>query len=240
MRRNELIQVRLHPMRRTDRLFEIIQILRSEPRSITADKIATRLEVSARTIYRDIQILQAMRTPIEGEAGVGYIMRQGYDLPALNFRADEIEAIVVGLSLISRTGDKGLQKAAQRVSRKIDKVRNKLDSLQVSNWGADAPESVDPAVLRSCIREEIKINIQYRDEKEVTTTRVILPVGIIYYIQSIVLIAWCELRDDFRHFRVDRMLNCQALSESFKGQGDHLRNDWQQHQTRTGLDQKLK
>ncbi len=82
-------------MRRTDRLFEIIQILRSETRSITADEIASRLEVSVRTIYRDIQTLQAMRTPIEGEAGVGYLMRQGYDLPALNFSAEEVEAIVV-------------------------------------------------------------------------------------------------------------------------------------------------
>ncbi len=107
-------------MRRTDRLFEIIQILRSENRVITANEIAARLEVSTRTIYRDIQTLQSMRTPIEGEAGIGYLMRQGYDLPALNFSADEIEAIVVGLSLVAQTGDKGLQRAAQQVSHTID------------------------------------------------------------------------------------------------------------------------
>lgn len=223
-------------MRRTDRLFEIIQILRSEPRSITAGNIASRLEVSVRTIYRDIQTLQAMRTPIEGEAGVGYIMRQGYDLPALNFSADEIEAIVVGLSLIARTGDKSLQQAAQRVSSKIDKVRNRLDSLQVSDWGADAPKSVDPGLLRSSIREERKMNLHYSDENGVETKRVVLPIGIIYYIQSIVLIAWCELRNDFRHFRVDRMLDCQSDGETFNGQGDRLRADWQQFQNRTVAD----
>ena len=107
-------------MLRTDRLFEIIQILRSESRVVTAAEIGARLEVSTRTIYRDIQTLQSMRTPIEGEAGIGYLMRQGYDLPALNFSADEIEAIVVGLSLVAQTGDKGLQRAAQQVSHKID------------------------------------------------------------------------------------------------------------------------
>ncbi len=214
-------------MRRTDRLFEIIQILRSETSSITADEIATRLEVSIRTVYRDIQTLQAMRTPIEGEAGVGYLMRQGYDLPALNFSADEIEAIVVGLSLVSRTGDKGLQKAAHRVSSKIDSVRSKLDSLQVSHWGAKQPESVDPEMLRSAIREQQKIMIHYRDEQKRETKRQLLPIGIIYYVESIVLIAWCELRKDFRHFRVDRMIDCQPEDDYFIGEGDRLRKDWQ-------------
>jgi len=118
-------------MRRSDRLFEIIQILRSETQVITAGKIAARPEVSTRTIYRDIQALQAMRTPIEGEAGVGYLMRQGYDLPPLNFNVEEIEAIVVGLSLVAQTGDLGLQRAAQQVTRKIDALRDGLESLQV-------------------------------------------------------------------------------------------------------------
>ena len=195
-------------MRRTDRLFEIIQMLRMEKKSITANEMASRLEVSVRTVYRDIQTLQSMRTPIEGEAGVGYIMRQGYNLPALNFSVDEIEAIVVGLSLVSRTGDPELQKAALRVSEKIDRVREKLDSLQVSEWGTAVPESVNPDVLRAAIRNEQKITIEYHDETNIATKRIVLPIGIIYYVQSIVLIAWCELRNNFRHFRVDRMSNC--------------------------------
>ncbi len=215
-------------MRRTDRLFEIIQILRSESRSITADEIATRLEVSVRTIYRDIQTLQAMRTPIEGEAGIGYIMRQGYDLPALNFSVDEIEAIVVGLSLISRTGDKGLLKAANRVSEKIGSVRDRLDSLQVSNWGAAEPSSVDPETLRVAIREERKIELLYRDEQGIESQRKVRPIGIIYYVEAIVLIAWCELRNDFRHFRVDRMTSSKPLNVFFKHKGNKMRQAWHQ------------
>ena len=214
-------------MRRTDRLFEIIQILRSETRSITADEIASRLEVSVRTIYRDIQTLQAMRTPIEGEAGVGYLMRQGYDLPALNFSADEIEAIVVGLSLVSRTGDIGLQKAASRVSAKIDLVRSRVESLQVSDWGVPTPETVNPETLRIAIRDEQKLTIHYRDEKQAESKRSILPIAIIYYVETIVLVAWCELREDFRHFRVDRMISCDTSEDHFKGKGDDFRLRWQ-------------
>jgi len=215
-------------MQRMDRLFEIIQILRAENKTITADQLATRLEVSKRTVYRDIQTLQSMRTPIEGEAGVGYLMRRGYDLPPLNFSADEIEAIVVGLSLLSRTGDIGLQKAALRVSEKIDSVRDRFESLQVYGWGTARPESVDPEQLRIAIREEQKISIQYRDEKKNETQRTVLPIGIIYYVQSIVLIAWCELRNEFRHFRVDRMLNCELTELFFKHEGNKLRLRWKQ------------
>jgi predicted DNA-binding transcriptional regulator YafY len=150
-------------MQRTDRLFEIIQILRSESSVITANEIAARLEVSVRTIYRDIQTLQSMRTPIEGEAGVGYLMRQGYDLPPLNFNVEEIEAIVVGLSLVAQTGDRGLQRAAQQVSRKIDALRGSLESLQVSERGALVPEAVDVDLFRSAIREVHKLELCYRD-----------------------------------------------------------------------------
>ena len=215
-------------MSRSDRLFEIIQILRSETRSITAADIAARLEISTRTVYRDIQTLQAMRTPIEGEAGVGYLMRQGYDLPALNFSADEIEAIVVGMSLISRTGDKSLQKAAQRVTDKIDSARQKLDSFQVSQWGAKQPELVDPETLRLAIREEQKLQLSYEDENQTETSRCVLPIAIVYHIEVILLVAWCELRNDFRHFRVDRMLSCEPSGLFFRHQGDRLRKRWQQ------------
>lgn len=213
-------------MRRTDRLFEIIQILRSESRVITATEISARLEVSTRTIYRDIQALQAMRTPIEGEAGVGYLIRQGYDLPALNFSTEEIEAIVVGLSLVAQTGDKGLQKAAQQVSRKIDSLRDRLESLQVSERGALVPEAVDTDLIRSAIREEQKLDICYRDENENESSRRVRPLAVIYYVHAMLMVTWCELRNDFRHFRVDRMLSCIDSGEFFKGEGDRLREQW--------------
>ena len=214
-------------MRRTARLFEIIQILRGESRSITAEKIAELLEVSTRTIYRDIAALQAMRTPIDGEAGIGYLMRSGYDLPPLNFDAEEIEAIVVGLSLLSRTGDSGLLKAASRITAKIDKVRENTQSLHVSNWGAHAPKTIDMSELRQAIREEQKIHITYSNDDNNRSKRTILPIAIVYYIEVIVLAAWCELRKDFRHFRVDRISNYELLEDYFIGQGESLRNAWQ-------------
>lgn len=213
-------------MRRTDRLFEIIQILRSESRVITAAEIAARLEVSVRTVYRDIQALQAMRIPIEGEAGVGYLMRQGYDLPALNFSVDEIEAIVVGLSLVAQTGDEGLGRAARQVSRKIDAVRGRYESLQVSERGALIPRAVSPDLIRGAIRGERKLDIRYRDESEVETERRIRPLAIIYYVHAMLLVGWCEFREDFRHFRIDRMLSCADAGEDFDGQGDELRRQW--------------
>ena len=213
-------------MRRTDRLFEIIQILRSEHRVITARQIADRLEVSTRTVYRDIQTLQGMRTPIEGEAGVGYMMRQGYDLPALNFSTDEIEAIVVGLSLVAQTGDKGLQRAARQVSDKIDMARGLYESLQVSNREALIPQAVNPEIIRRAIRSEQKLDIQYRDENEVESERRIRPLAIIYYVHAMLLVSWCEMRNDFRHFRIDRMLSCSETEDYFKTQGDGLREQW--------------
>jgi predicted DNA-binding transcriptional regulator YafY len=213
-------------MQRTDRLFEIIQILRSESRVITANEIAARLEVSVRTIYRDIQTLQSMRTPIEGEAGVGYLMRQGYDLPPLNFNVEEIEAIVVGLSLVAQTGDRGLQRAAQQVSRKIDAVRGSLESLQVSERGALVPAAVDAELIRGAIREERKLDLCYRDENENESNRRVLPLAIIYYVHAMLLVSWCELRNDFRHFRLDRVVACSETDAWFKGQGERLRERW--------------
>ncbi|MCP4769015.1 MAG: YafY family transcriptional regulator [Gammaproteobacteria bacterium] len=213
-------------MRRTDRLFEIIQILRSENRVVTAAEISERLEVSVRTVYRDIQTLQSMRTPIEGEAGIGYLMRQGYDLPPLNFNVEEIEAIVVGLSLVAQTGDKGLQRAAQQVSRKIDALRGNLESLQVSERGALVPEAVDAELVRGAIREERKLDIRYRDESGNASSRRVLPLAVIYYVHAMLLVGWCELRDDFRHFRLDRILACSEADAWFRGQGDRLREQW--------------
>ena len=213
-------------MRRSDRLFEIIQILRSETQVITASEIAARLEVSTRTIYRDIQALQAMRTPIEGEAGIGYLMRQGYDLPPLNFNVEEIEAIVVGLSLVAQTGDLGLQRAAQQVTRKIDALRDGLESLQVSQRDPLVPSAVDPELIRAAIREERKLELGYRDENGSDSRRCVKPLAIIYYVHAMLLVSWCELRNDFRHFRLDRVTACSAVDNWFKGEGEELRERW--------------
>lgn len=219
-------------MRRSTRLFEIIQLLRATDKPVTADVLADRLEVSARTVYRDIAALQAMRTPIEGEAGVGYVMRRGYDLPPLNFDQEEVEALRVGLSMLVRTGDSALQQAAERVCAKIDALHDPAEWLQVAPWGApqDDPDRgcVSVAVLRAAIRDERKLHLTYRDHDEAETTRTVRPVALIYHLECTMLAAWCELRQGFRHFRSDRIWSCEALDETFEGQGTPLRQIWQE------------
>ncbi len=217
-------------MKRSNRLFEIIQILRATGGPVTADHLAQTLEVSVRTIYRDIAALQAMRTPIEGESGVGFMMRRGYDLPPLNFDQEEIEALRVGLSMLARTGDSALQNAARRVTDKIDDLQESTDWLQVAPWGAplDDPDlgCVSMSMLRTAIRSEAKLKLTYRSSEDHETTRVVRPIALIYHLECVMLAGWCELRDSFRHFRTDRIYSCMVLEESFAGQSDALRMLW--------------
>src|SRR6266702_2691985 len=154
------------PMRRADRLFDIIQTLRAAPRPLTAAALAEKLEVTVRTIYRDVATLQARRVPIEGAPGVGYVLRKGFDLPPLMFTVDEVEAITVGARLVQRLRDSELQQAAKRV---LDKVTVVLpESLRshvagapfyVSGGNAVSPRGVDVAQVRSAIRDRRKMRI---------------------------------------------------------------------------------
>ncbi|MBM7067118.1 YafY family protein [Actibacterium sp. 188UL27-1] len=220
-------------MRRSNRLFEIIQMLRAASQPMTADTLAEALEVSVRTVYRDIAALQAMRTPIEGEAGLGYVMRNGYDLPPLNFDDEEIEALHVGLQMLARTGDSALQRAATRVCEKIKDLHCAADWLQVSPWGAPSDDPakgcVSMALLRDAIRTERKIHITYRDAEEHQTDRTIRPIALIYHLECVMLAGWCEMRGSFRHFRTDRIYACQALEDHFIGQSAALRALWMEH-----------
>lgn len=214
-------------MRRSTRLFEIIQLLRATETPMTAIQIAERLEVSKRTVYRDIAALQAMRTPIEGEAGLGYVMRRGYDLPPLNFDGEEIEALRVGLAMLVRTGDTALQDAARRISHKIEALHGPADWLMISTQGAaqDDPERgcTPLTLLRSAIREERKLCLTYRDENGAETARIVRPLTLVYHVDCTLLGAWCELRGAFRHFRSDRIWGCDPQDAYFTGQADGLR-----------------
>ncbi len=220
-------------MSRSIRMFEIIQLLRVARRPMTAQQIAEELEVNKRTVYRDIVSLQSMRVPIEGEAGIGYIMRPGYNLPPLMFNAEEIEAIVVGLSLLGRTGDAALQAASTSVRRKLDEVTQPQNAstlydlnLFTSKWH-DIPESqIDPQSLRQYVREEVKVNIDYCALDGGLTSRAILPLALVYYVDVVVLAAWCELREDFRHFRIDRIDHHQSQNQTFKSRSHELLTKW--------------
>jgi len=224
-------------MRRADRLFEIIQMLRAARQPVTAARMAERLEVAPRTVYRDLAALQAQRVPIEGGRGVGYVMRQGYDLPPLQFDAEEIEAIRIGLDLIRRTGDEALEASALRASEKIalvlpDDSRAAFgdSGLSVSAWRAVPPQSIDLRLVRRAIREERKLKLHYCDGCGELTERTIRPIALTYHWETIVIAAWCELREALRHFRADRVLQVTALTERFSGSGAELRALWQASQ----------
>lgn len=215
-------------MTRSTRMFEIIQLLRSSAGPLTAARIAEELEVTPRTIYRDIASLQAMRVPIDGAAGVGYIMRPGFDLPPINFDVEEAEAVTVGLAMIRRTGDRGLKEAGRRACRKLEEATELSNALFSSTWGPEEPEAVDLSELRAAIRQERKLSITYRDGHGAASERTVLPFAIVYHSEAIVLGAWCELRADFRNFRPDRILRYAVLEERFTGRGEALRREWMQ------------
>ena len=213
-------------MGRSTRMFEIIQILRNARAPLTAAQIGAELEVTKRTIYRDIAALQAMRVPVEGEAGIGYVMRSGYDLPAVNFTVEEAEAITVGLALIARTGDRGLIKAARSAAQKLTDKTELSETVFASTWGVEEPTSIDLSAVRKAIRDEQKMHMSYRNGDGVSSSRVIWPIAIAYHSEAIVIAAWCELRSTLRHFRPDRMSDLNPLSDAFYGQGDPLRQEW--------------
>ncbi|ABG31573.1 YafY family transcriptional regulator [Roseobacter denitrificans] len=217
-------------MARSDRLFEIIQLLRAAPRPMTADVLADCLEVSKRTVYRDIATLQARQTPIDGAPGIGYMMRAGYDLPPLNFDAEEIDALRVGLAMLVRTGDSGLEAAAGSIRQKVDALHGPADWLQVSPWGAprDDPAKgcVSIASLRSAIRDATKLKITYRSADGTESLRVIRPLALIYHLECVMVAGWCELRTGFRHFRTDRIYACVVLEDRFAEQSVLLRQLW--------------
>jgi|HubBroStandDraft_6_1064221.scaffolds.fasta_scaffold583877_2 predicted DNA-binding transcriptional regulator YafY len=221
-------------MRRSDRLFDIIQALRTAKGPMTAAALADQFEVTVRTIYRDVAALQARRVPIEGAPGFGYVLRRGFDLPPLMFTTEEIEAIAVAMRMLRRTGDRGLHAAARNVLSKVtvalpDALREQLATPQVfvSSHGAPAPPVADLSAIRAAIRDERKLRLAYGDGKGDHTQRVVWPFAIAYYAESTLVSAWCELRNDFRHFRADRILDCGVLEESFPVGGKELFARWQ-------------
>jgi predicted DNA-binding transcriptional regulator YafY len=220
-------------MRRADRLFDIIQWLRNAARPMTAAALADKLEVTPRTIYRDIAALQASRVPIEGAPGLGYVLRRGFDLPPLMFTADEADAIAIGVRLLRRLRDRKLQGAAESVLAKLAAVVP--DPLQphlvaapvfVSDGNAPPVTGVDPGALRGAIHATRKVAISYRDEDGCVTHRTIWPIAMAYYVDATLIGAWCELRNDFRHFRVDRIADATLLAERFPADRERLMAEW--------------
>lgn len=220
-------------MRRSDRLFDIIQRLRTAPGPVTAAMLAADLEVTPRTVYRDIATLQARRVPIEGAAGVGYVLRRGFDLPPLMFTIDEVEAIAVGARLVRRLRDPKLQEAADAVLAKVtvvlpDRMRSHLSAtpIYVSPGITAEVQGTDLADMRAAIRDSRKLYIAYADEKGRRSNRTIWPIAMAYYVDVTLVGAWCELRADYRNFRVERIQSSKVLDEHFDQDNGRLFREW--------------
>lgn len=220
-------------MRRADRLFQIIQILRRSSRPITAQDIAAELEVSPRTVYRDVADLIGQRVPIHGEAGFGYILDDAFDMPPLMLTTDEIEAAVLGAQWVAGRGDPALAAAARDLIAKItsvvpERLRPFLadPSIGTPPRSKAPPDAIDLGIARTWIREGRKIRIDYRDERGRVSDRVIWPVIVGFFDQARVIAAWCELRQDFRSFRTDRVVSAQFLDERYPARPGELRSRW--------------
>ena len=199
-------------MRRADRLFQIVQYLRGG-RLLTARILAERLEVSDRTIYRDIADLIGSGVPIDGAAGIGYLMRSGYDLPPLMFTRDEIAALVTGARMVRSFGGAGMALAAEEALTKIaavlpEALRDSPAAVPIHAHDAGALSDADRAMIDRLDRaasDHRKLTIRYRDADGEATERTIRPLSLWFWGKVWTLIAWCELRQDFRMFRVDRI-----------------------------------
>lgn len=221
-------------MRRAERLFQIIQILRRSRAPVTADAIAAELETSKRSVYRDIAALVGQRAPIRGEAGVGYVLEAGYDMPPLMLTPDEIEAAVLGAQWVAGRGDPALATAARDLIAKIaaavpDNLRPYVlepATRAPAPWNP-APDGIDMAQTRAWIHAGRKIRLDYRDEKGAVSQRIVWPVTVGYMATTRMLIAWCELRDDFRNFRTDRVVAAEFLDDRHGQRPAVLRARWQ-------------
>lgn len=208
-------------MRRADRLFQIVELLRRHG-VLTAMDIAEKLEVSVRTIYRDMEDISASGVPLRGEAGVGYALEKGYDLPPLMFTQAELEALEVAARIFSAMADAELQEGLGSALAKIRAVLPHTLRRSREELAVFAPDFVVSArmraampALRTALRERRKIRLQYRKESGEESSRTLRPLGLFYWGKTWTLVAWCEWRDDFRHFRLDRMEDWELTGDTF-------------------------
>lgn len=209
-------------MRRADRLFQIILIL-SRRRFATAKDLAESLEVSPRTVYRDVQDLSLSGVPILGEAGVGYQLDPSYRLPPLMFKAEEVEALVVGMRMVEAWGDSELRSSARSILEKVSAVlpdaeRDQLASTALFSlsFGAGERSSRNLTELRHAINEQASLRLSYVSEAGESTRRTVRPLGLYFWGRTWTLAAYCELREDFRNFRTDRIETLERTGEHFE------------------------
>ena len=219
-------------MSRSERLLDLIQILRRHRRPVSGRTLAGEMDVSIRTLYRDIATLQGQGAPIEGEAGLGYVLKPGFMLPPLMFTDEEIEAIVLGSRWVAKQPDQRLSAAAANALAKIaavlpDDLREDLDaSTLLVGPAMTAIEGIDLGVVRQAIRNERKLGFLYRDAGGAASQRVVWPFALGFFDKVRVVVAWCEMRQDFRHFRADRISGLNAIDARYPRRRQVLLKEW--------------
>ena len=213
-------------MRRADRLFKITQLLSSD-KVVTARQLATSLQVSERTIYRDIQDLMLADVPILSEAGMGYQLMKGYRMPPLMFNSEELSALMLGARFIQASGDRGLGDAATAAIEKIGKVipeRLQTELQRQELFALDFRITDEERMHMQQVRESIQgrrcLLIQYEDQNQRSTERTIRPLGLFFWGQVWTAVAWCELRNGFRQFRIDRIRTVKITDRTFEHEED--------------------
>ena len=227
-------------MSRADRLLDLLTLLRRHRRPVPGHVLAEALGISLRTLYRDIASLQAQGATIAGEAGVGYVLQPGFLLPPLMFSPEEIEALVLGSRWVAERADAPLQEAARAALARIAAVLP--EDLKADLDGAGLlvgpgtlpppPDRIDPVLLRRAIRAERKLALAYRDAAGVATERIVWPMALAFFDSARVLVAWCELRGDYRSFRTDRIAAATLLEARMPRRRAALLKDWR---TRSGI-----
>jgi len=221
-------------MDKTERLFSVMDALRRHRRPVTAQALAEEQGVSVRTLYRDIQTLIGLGAPIDGEAGLGYMLRPGFFLPPLMFSAEELEALVLGARWVEGRPDVELAGAAKNALAKIataspDDLRDRLNNTGL--WAAQTSWSAEKqpllGVVREAMRTEKTLNIAYANERGEESERPIWPITLAYYEEKQIIGAWCLLRQDFRNFRIDRVRDAKITDQPFGKRWVILMKEWE-------------
>lgn len=219
-------------MPRTERLLRLIDILRRHHYPVSGKSLAAELQISLRTLYRDIATLQSQGAEIEGEAGVGYVLKSGFTMPALVFSVEEIEALVLGSRFVISRTDTPLSQAARSALAKIKQVLPKsMVDLCDQTTLIMAPRPAEPAAtwlpeIRTAIRNELKLILEYRDLKESITTRTIWPFGVAFFDDVQVVLAYCEKRQEYRHFRIDHIISIKLTDIKYQQNRRYLIKKW--------------
>jgi predicted DNA-binding transcriptional regulator YafY len=220
-------------MSRSERLLDLIQTLRRHRQPVSGATLAEEAGVSLRTLYRDIETLKAQGAHIDGEAGIGYVLRPGFMLPPLMFSEEEIEALVLGSRWVADRADTPLGDAARNAIAKIaavlpDDLKTSLDAANLLVGPGDPIAAGDSelATIRAAIRTERKLRIVYSDGRKATTRRVIWPFALAFFDRVRMVVAWCELRNGYRHFRTDRIATLKPTTKRYPRRRQALLKEW--------------